>query len=132
MARRYGRYERNIPHLILKKNWPSKPILDPESLQKTFHTLSSLIPIGKVQVSKKLIIWLSIWHCSYHDNSKQTKWRNVVVVDVAGVCLFHYGYHFTEQNELALTGNLIFVFYIFSGSIKNVCVLTGNTSNMIG
>jgi hypothetical protein len=53
------------------------------SLQKTFHTLSSLIPIAKVQVSKNLIIWLSIWHCSYHDNSKQTKWGNVVVVDVA-------------------------------------------------
>jgi hypothetical protein len=53
------------------------------SLQKTFHTLSSLIPIAKVQVSKNLIIWLSIWHCSYHDNSKQTKWENVVVVDVA-------------------------------------------------
>jgi len=30
MARRYGRYERKNPHLILKKNLPSKPILDPE------------------------------------------------------------------------------------------------------
>jgi hypothetical protein len=39
--------------------------------------------------------------------------------------VFHYGYYFTEQNELALTGNLIFVFYIFNGSIQNVLIASG-------
>jgi hypothetical protein len=77
MARRYGGYERNNPHLILKKNWfaaifknQTQLVLSiyPEMIS-VYYQLSTIIPTG-------------MWHCSYHDHSKQTKWGNVVVVDV--------------------------------------------------
>jgi hypothetical protein len=90
------------------------------SLQKTFHTLSSLIPIAKVQVSKNLIIWLSIWHCSYHDNSKQTKWENVVVVDVAVFNRNVYFWRIWFQNGIisnrAIQGQELVLMVNFSSS----------------
>ena len=39
------------------------------------------------------------------------------------VCLFHYGYYFTEQNELALAGNLIFVFSRVATKLQSAYVL---------